>query len=73
VRRDLLGESDTVTACAYKGYARYLTLDGEDIAWFYPEPLSDGVAVRDMVCFWDERVDVVLDGVRQERPQSPWS
>lgn len=73
VRRELFTESATVTACAYKGYARYLALDGEDLAWYYPEPLPDGLEVRDLVCFWDERVDVVVDGRRRERPRSPWS
>jgi hypothetical protein len=29
--------------------------------------------VRDLVCFFDERVDVVLDGSRRPRPVTPWS
>jgi hypothetical protein len=29
--------------------------------------------VRDLVCFFTERVDLVLDGVPQPRTVSPWS
>lgn len=78
VHTDLLRPSDTVTACAYKGEASYWSLhvDGHtvrDIAWSYPQPLTDAVEVRDMLCFFDERVDVVVDDVPRERPETPWS
>jgi hypothetical protein len=29
--------------------------------------------VRDHICFFDERVDVIVDGVRAERPVTQWS
>lgn len=78
VDMNLLRPSDTSTACAYKGTASYWSLKlpektVDDAAWSYPQPLSDAAEVADMLCFFNERVDVVLDGVRQERPQSPWS
>ena len=73
VHTDRLQRSDTTTACAYKGQASYWSLAGEDIAWYYERPLSDAAEVKDMICFFDEHVDVVLDGERRERPQSPWS
>ena len=77
VRLDLLEPSDTRTTCAYKGEATHWSLvrDGRasDIAWSYPRPLSDGIEIGGMVCFLDERVDVTVDGVRRERPRSPWS
>lgn len=78
VHTELLRPSDTVTACAYKGTAAYwsLHLGGRtvpDIAWSYPQPLSDAAEVRDMLCFFDERVDIVVDGERRERPRTPWS
>lgn len=80
VRTELLCPSDTTTVCAYKGVASYWSLPGTagadavaDIAWSYPCPLSDAVPITDMLCFFDERVDVVLDGFHRERPQSPWT
>ena len=78
VRTELLKPSDTITTCAYKGAASYwsLHLDGQtvpDIAWIYLQPLPDAAEIRDLMCFFDERVDVIVDGVPRERPQSPWS
>jgi uncharacterized protein (DUF427 family) len=78
VRTDLLEPGDTRTTCAYKGHASYLSLRGagergRDLAWYYPEPLRDAEAVRDMVCFWSERTDLTLDDVAVPRPVTPWS
>jgi uncharacterized protein (DUF427 family) len=39
-----------------------------DLAWSYEEPLPDGPAVAGLVAFWDERVDVYLDGELRPRP-----
>ncbi|MBW0117736.1 DUF427 domain-containing protein [Pseudonocardia abyssalis] len=73
-----LRPSDTVTACAYKGVASYLsvTLPGrsaDDLAWTYPRPLRDAEALTDLVSFFTEHVDVTVDEVRTVRPVSPWS
>jgi uncharacterized protein (DUF427 family) len=70
-----LETSNTVTFCAYKGRATYYSVpDGpRDIAWTYHEPLHDAVPVRDRIAFFDERVDVVVDGERGDRPITPWS
>ncbi len=67
--------SDTVSYCAYKGRASYLSVPGgpRDIAWTYPDPLHDAEQVRDLVCFFDERVDVTVDGERRPRPVTPWT
>ena len=73
VRLDLLAPSDTRTFCAYKGQASYLALDGENVAWTYPQPLREAGEVTDRVCFFNEHVDIVIDGERLERPVTPWS
>ncbi len=74
VRMDLMRPSDTVTACAYKGVASYFSTEAlPDVAWTYPRPLPDAHELTDLVCFFSERVDVVLDGVTQGRTTSPWS
>lgn len=72
-----LEPSDTHTACAYKGRAAYFSARvGDrlvrDIAWTLPEPLAEGVRVGGLVAFFNERVDVVLDGRRLDVPVSPW-
>jgi uncharacterized protein (DUF427 family) len=64
-----LRPSSRRTYCPYKGQASYWSIDGaEDVAWSYEQPLPDVVAIAGLVAFWDERVDVVFDGVRRERP-----
>lgn len=70
-----LRPTETVTHCAYKGRASYYSVpDGPlDVAWTYPDPLHDAEPVRDRVAFFDERVDVVVDGQRRDRPVTPWS
>lgn len=70
-----LQHSDTVSFCAYKGRASYFSVpDGpRDVAWTYHEPLHDGEPVRDRICFFDERVDVTVNGVPRDRPVTPFS
>ena len=70
-----LEPSDTATYCAYKGRASYYSMPGgpRDVAWTYHEPLHDAEPVRDRICFFDERVDVIVDGWRHDRPVTPWS
>jgi uncharacterized protein (DUF427 family) len=74
VRRELLRPSDTKTFCAYKGQATYWSLEGQDdLVWSYPEPLRDAAEVTGRLAFFNERVDTMVDGVRLERPVTPWS
>jgi uncharacterized protein (DUF427 family) len=78
VRRELLRPSPTRTICAYKGEASYVSLElagrtVADIGWTYEEPLPDAAELTDYLSFYDERVDVILDGELLARPQSPWS
>ena len=79
VRLDLLVPSATRTACAYKGTTTdYWAVEVEggqplDVAWSYQHPLPDALEIAGLVAFFDERVDVVLDGVRRPRPVTPWS
>lgn len=62
VRSDALSPSGTQTVCAYKGVASYLSADGApDVAWSYPDPLSDALRVKDLICFWSP-AQVYVDG-----------
>jgi uncharacterized protein (DUF427 family) len=74
VARELLEPSDTHTACAYKGQASYLSLpDAPDIAWTYTAPLREAAEVKDRIAFFNERVDLVIEGHPVPRPITPWS
>jgi len=44
-----------------------------DIAWTYQAPRHDAARVGGLMAFFDERVDVVVDGERRERPLTPWT
>ena len=74
-----LEPSDTVSYCPYKGSAGYFSVRrrvgelGTDLVWYYADPLEDATRVRDLVCFFNEKVDIELDGELQRRPASPWS
>jgi uncharacterized protein (DUF427 family) len=74
VRTDLLTPSDRRSACAYKGEASYWAFgDAGDVAWTYRAPLREAAEVADRIAFFNERVDVIVDGERLERPVTPWS
>jgi uncharacterized protein (DUF427 family) len=77
IRAELIPSSKR-TFCAYKGQASYWTAASggpvlADIAWTYENPLHDAARVRGLIAFFDERIDVTLDGERLERPVTPWS
>lgn len=78
VRTDHLVPSPSRTICAYKGHATYWSLagdrpGGQDLAWTYRAPLHDAAAVKDHVAFYNERVDLTVDGDLLVRPRTPWS
>jgi uncharacterized protein (DUF427 family) len=65
--------SDHHTTCAYKGHATHWDIGGEKaLAWSYELPLNDAVPVRSMIAFYNERVDIEIDGDKQQRPQTQW-
>ena len=65
-KSDVRGElvpSATRSYCPYKGEATYWSLGPHtDIAWSYEDPLPDGPLITGLVAFWDEKVDVYVDG-----------
>ena len=69
-----LRPSETRTLCAYKGEAAYWSADGEpDVAWSYPDPLREAREVAGRIAFFNERVDLIVDGKPLNRPITPWS
>ncbi len=79
VRMDLMGPSETVTQCPYKGRTVHFDLElgdrvWRDVAWSYPYPIPECPKIENLVCFYDERVDAVeIDGEVQPKPRTPWS
>lgn len=78
VRLELLRPSDRRTRCAYKGEASYWSLDTgvslhRDVAWMYRTPLAEAQRITGLLCFFNERSDITIDGVLQDRPSTPFS
>lgn len=78
VRFDLLETSGTRTGCPYKGEAEYWHARigdalHEDIVWSYPEPFSESAKIAGLLSFYNERVDIVVDGHLEARPRTVFS
>jgi uncharacterized protein (DUF427 family) len=71
-REDVRAElrpTESATYCPYKGLASWWSVGPhEDLGWTYEQPLPDAVAIAGLVAFWDERVDVFVDGELRQRP-----
>ena len=81
VRLDLLEHSERQSHCPYKGITGdYWDLPGDEqgdrvdgVAWSYASPSPSVAAITGRVAFYDELVDVRLDGHDRPRPVSPIS
>jgi uncharacterized protein (DUF427 family) len=78
VRLDLLESSDTTSACPYKGTANYYSVivDGErhdDIVWWYQHPVAESADIAGYVSFYNEKVDIYVDGQLEDRPKTVFS
>jgi len=78
VRLDLLTATETTSQCPYKGTAEYytLTIDGtahDDLVWWYRHPAHESAGIAGLVAFYNEKVDLIVDGERLERPRTHFS
>jgi uncharacterized protein (DUF427 family) len=78
VRMDLLTPTDKATHCPYKGTARYwsLIVNGEtyqDIVWGYDAAFPESQKITGLVSFYNEKVNIYVDEVLQERPKTKFS
>ena len=78
IQMEMLVPSEKTTQCPYKGIASYWSVEAggereEDLVWSYPEPISEAGKIKGLLCFFNERVDLEVDGEEQDRPQTQWS
>jgi uncharacterized protein (DUF427 family) len=78
LRMDLLRPSDRVSHCPYKGQASYYSVQTptrlhQDVVWVYRTPLPESQKIAGLACFYNERVELYVNGERQDRPRSPFS
>ncbi len=71
--------SDTETSCPYKGKTsgywsvRVGDTVHPDLAWAYDFPTRQLLPIAGLVAFYNEKVDIVIDGHQLERPVTPFS
>jgi uncharacterized protein (DUF427 family) len=79
VALDELSRSETRTACPYKGVTSdYWSLRGDgaaprehqDLAWSYSFPTHQVQPIAGLIAFYNEKVDIELDGVVLPRPHT---
>ncbi len=78
VRMDLLEHSPTVTHCPYKGQAQTWSVRAgdtlhADLAWSYPAPLPESQKIAGLIAFYNEKVEIEVDGILQEQPKTKFS
>ena len=79
VRMDLLESSTLKTRCPYKGIASYWSVKigdqiVKDIIWEYPNPVVECPKIKDLLCFYNERVEAIyVDDELAPKPKTPWS
>jgi uncharacterized protein (DUF427 family) len=78
VRMDLLTATGKHTRCPYKGEASYWTAkvgstELPDIVWSYLDPIEECPKIRGYLSFFNEKVDIYVDGELQARPITAWS
>jgi uncharacterized protein (DUF427 family) len=66
-----LSPSTLTTYCPYKGEASYWSIEGRaNVAWSYRHPLPDMAELAGLIAFYDDVLEVTLDGVACERPDT---
>ena len=45
----------------------------QNIVWAYPDPIPEMPKIKDLLAFYNEKLDIYVDGVLQERPHTYWS
>ncbi|HVB94387.1 MAG TPA: DUF427 domain-containing protein [Acidimicrobiales bacterium] len=79
VHFELMVPSDTATSCPYKGRtsaywsARLGERDVADLAWACDFPTRQLLPIAGLVAFYNEKVDISVDGNRLERPTTHFS
>jgi uncharacterized protein (DUF427 family) len=78
VRMDLLMPTGSVSHCPYKGQAEYWSVRAgddvhDDLAWSYRAPFAESQKIAGLIAFYNEKVDIYVDGVLQKHPVTKFS
>jgi uncharacterized protein (DUF427 family) len=68
----LLVPSETKSFCPYKGEAEYYHIKVgdrlvKDAIWYYSYPLPESAQIQNLLAFWNEKVDIFIDGIKEQK------
>lgn len=75
IKQQYIRKSNLITKCPYKGDAEYfdVVINGQtfpSLVWYYRVPTLESAGIAGLLCFYNEKVDIVLDGEALERPKT---
>jgi len=75
VDMSMLKPSQMKTQCPYKGEAEYYDIEVggktyENLFWYYTYPTLESNKIEGLICPYNEKVDIELDGVKLDRPNT---
>lgn len=82
MNQSLVTPSEHKTSCPYKGVAEYYNIvlpksnereephEFKNIVWYYRSPIVECATLVGLVCFYNEKCDIWIDGEKQERPKT---
>jgi uncharacterized protein (DUF427 family) len=78
VNFEYLKPTDTATSCPYKGTAKYwsITVGGnshDNVVWGYDSPLPESQQIAGYVAFYNEKLDIYVDGELEDKPKTMFS
>ncbi|KAK7432949.1 hypothetical protein QQZ08_000420 [Neonectria magnoliae] len=78
VDQSVLRKSNLMTKCPYKGEAEYYNVvvggdEMENLVWYYRTPTHESAPIAGLLCFYNEKVDILLDGELLERPRTQFA
>jgi len=73
VRTELLRPTSRETACPFKGQASYWSVEvsgrvHDDLVWSYQTPIPEAEEIAGLMCFYNERVQLMIDGKHEPAP-----
>jgi uncharacterized protein (DUF427 family) len=78
IRMDLLSPTRAVTHCPYKGASSYWSIKIGDqvrrnVVWGYLDPVEEIPKIKGLLSFFNEKLDICIDGELEKRPETLWS
>jgi uncharacterized protein (DUF427 family) len=69
VHAEFLRPTSRETTCPFKGQASYWSAEvngeiHEDVVWSYQTPIPEAAGIAGLMCFYDDRVKLTIDGER---------